>query len=390
MATTQTDIEQLIAKENPVYFYIQGDSNAQGLLPQNNWNFKFASGALTTEPWPLVMEQSLAKQGIKTIVENHSETGRRLVGRTPFAAEVPGVGAKDGRVALQQIVVNIFNKHRNNNAPVYIIINLGANDLQDQSISKEYLQNSLIKHVLTILTNANVQYDLANKIKDHIEKLRMIDFLEHLSQFMSKDIAKSYLPTYLDSPMHDEAFSKLVAENLDIIKTLFTLLKWNIAIIPPARIIGHPYGGFVHAGLSMEWPNIVEAVVTQIGVKNVFSIKNAQTYCTPSQDEFGGSIHFTPEDHRRYGQQIALFFEQKIRLQKLEQEFENKQTLEQATISATQYLTNTSLATSYHPAAMLTNSNALSKGTDLATRQDLEPYESSSPMILGSQEALWF
>jgi len=389
MATTQTDIVHLIAKEHPVYFYIQGDSNAQGLLPQNNWHFKFASGALTTEPWPLVMEQSLAKQGIKAIVENHSETGRRLVGRTPFTAEVASVGAKDGRVALQQMVVNIFNKHRNNNTPIYIIINLGANDLQDQSISKEYLQNSLMKHVLTILTNANVQYDLANKIKGHTEETRTIDFLEHLSQFMGKDIAKSYLPISLDSSMHDEAFSKLVAENLDLIKTLFTSLKWNIAIAPPARIIGHPYGGFVNAELSMEWPSIVEAIVTQIGAKNVFSINNAQIYCTPSQDEFGGSIHFTPEDHRRYGQQIALFFEQKIRLQKLEQEFENKQTLEQTTINATQRLSHTSPTTSCPPATMISNLNASNQGTDVR-EPNLEPYELASPMILGSHETLWF
>lgn len=174
MATTQTDIAHLIAKKHPIYFYIQGDSNAQGLLPSNNWNFKFASGALTPEPWPLVLERSLAKQGINAIVENHSETGRRLVGRTPFAAEVPSVGAKDGRVALQQMIVNIFNKHRNSNASIYIVINLGANDLQDLSISKEHLQDRLMQHVLTILTNANVQYDLANKIKDRPDELHII------------------------------------------------------------------------------------------------------------------------------------------------------------------------------------------------------------------------
>lgn len=150
---------------------------------------------------------------------------------------------------------------------------------------------------------------------------------------MGKNISKSYLFTPLDAPMPEEAWATLVSENLNVIKTLFTLLEWNIAIAPPALIIGHPYGGFVNAELSTEWPSIVEAVVTQIGAKNVFSIHNAQSYCTPSQEEFGGCIHFTPEDHQRYGQQIAFFFEQKIKLERLAQELDIKQRLEQATIS---------------------------------------------------------
>lgn len=156
------------------YFYVQSDSNSQGLLPgmHSNFSLELGAGINTTEPWPMSMKRILRENGVHAIVENFSESGRRLAGKTYIEGERCSVGEKDGRVALQSMLTSIINKHDSSAENVTIIIALGANDLQESDITPEYLKGSLIKHILTIMTNPNLQFNLLSKfdIKEYKRK----------------------------------------------------------------------------------------------------------------------------------------------------------------------------------------------------------------------------
>jgi len=318
-------------KPKPDYFYIQGDSNSQGLRPDCAWNLKIGMGRMAEEPWPSVMEKWLTNRGIKAIVENCSETGRRLAGKTHSEAERSSIGAKDGRVALQQMVGTIFNKHGVKSDKVHIIINLGTNDLQDYHISKDYLKGSLIKHILTVLINPNLQYALLEQISGSEKELKVTNFFEGLNRIMAMDIAKSYSETVPITEIeksssvdemanHGSIFNTFIDENSSVIRDLFSMINWNFVIVPPVLVRGYPFGSFANAALSQHWPNIVDEVVKFFDVKNIYSVKDAQKFCIPSSDEMGGSLHLTPQQHKVYGEEMGKFFASRLALEETAKE----------------------------------------------------------------------
>lgn len=277
--------------------HVHGDSNSQGLLPggSSHYSLDIGAGRNAPLPWPAVMERILKKRRVWAEVINHSESGRRLVGRSANSFETNGVGRKDGRVALQQIVTMMMNQGGEQNQNVALIINLGTNDLQDPDIGSAQLRDRFLKHVLTIFTNPQLQFNLLQRI-DQSQYSQLTQFFTELNGMMSDEIATG---------TEVQGLSQYIENNRPLIRQLFQMIMWRIALVPPVVVQGHPYGAFPSSELSQQWPQILETVTNFFDSEHVFVVHGAQNFATPTHDEFGGSVHLSPEDHLVFGENMV-------------------------------------------------------------------------------------
>jgi lysophospholipase L1-like esterase len=290
-----------------IFIHVQGDSNSEGLVAgECKWNQDLCAGLNTPHPWPSVMEEALRQAGIDVIVLNHAESGRQLVGRAPFAEAVNGVGQKDGRAALQSIVMTMMNQGGEQNENNVLIINLGTNDLQGEGVKAEDLRDRMLKHILTILTNPTLQYNLHARIAP-AQQQAALDFLKQLSRLIAEEIATG---------ANNENLTTLIHQNRELIRHLFDLIGWRIVIVPPVLVAGHPYGGFRSAELARQWPTIVNDVIDFLGRNpRLIAVNHAQDFAQPHVDEFGGSVHLNAEDHAAFGRHMAAFLRGILRVE---------------------------------------------------------------------------
>lgn len=301
------------------YLHVLGDSNSEGLRPgaESEFNMEILMGLNVDTPWPFVMESMLRKEGVRITVENHSEGARRIAGKTYLEGGKSSIGEKDGRVALQGIVSDIINKHTENSDKIIIMIDLGANDLHDSNITPEYLKGSIIKLVLTILTNSNLQYRLLRKMKGD-EYASTLNFIKKLNAFVSADIRENFRDKPIESSggsaekiaTHGKIFDEIInTENKNLITKLFKMIGWKIILVPSVEISGFPFGKdvFVSADLSKQWKKIILEVVEFFNVDNIFAVEEAQKFVIPHTDEFGGCVHLDAKDHQVFGQEMASF-----------------------------------------------------------------------------------
>jgi len=287
------------ALAQPYYIHIQGDSNSEGMLPGPDckWNDKICAGENTEHPWPSVMQEELEREGHKVIVINHSESGRQLVGHSEYANSENGVGHKDGRAALQQIVMTMMNMGGERNDRQILVINLGTNDLQIKDITEDMLMRRMVTHIATILTNPTLEHRLLTRIgtadRDAAEK-----FLMTLNRLTAGELATGRFTTEL---------ADHVMAHRDLIRRLFDLINWRILIIPPVIVTGHPFGGFPAAHLSPRWPDIVRHVLDFFATPRMTAALEAQAWARPHVDEFGGFVHLNEQDHLQFGLHMATF-----------------------------------------------------------------------------------
>jgi hypothetical protein len=280
------------------YIHVQGDSNSEGMLPGPvcGWNDDICAAKNTPSPWPSVMEEELCKAGLNNlIVLNHSESTRHLCGKSLLKGAINGVGQKDGRAALQGIVMLMMNHGGEQNQKNVLLINLGSNDLQPSGVTEAQLHNKLLIHVVTVLTNPTLQYNLLMRHTES-ERALILGFMKRLNELISADIAKESLdPNIID----------LIEQKKALIQQLFRLINWKIVIIPPIIITGHPFGALVSSKLSLRWPAIVDQVVAFISSPCVIAATGAQEFAKPHTEEWGGCAHFDAEDHRAFGRAMA-------------------------------------------------------------------------------------
>lgn len=283
-----------------IFIHVQGDSNSEGILPGSSCDLgsHLCSARIAERPWPLVMEQVLLENGFDVMVSNHTESDRKLAGRSALECGSTDFAEKDGRLAMWHIVKSMWVQDKGEPSEnVILLLNLGSNDLQPEGVSEIQARNILITHIASILTSPLLDYPLLRQLNSYEQDIAF-EFLHTLRQSTYEDEETPNLPPQT---------TNFILKNKVIVRGLFSLLEWQIFVIPPVRITGHPYGSFQSSDVSLHWPSIVKEAVEFFDSPHVIAVKNAQSFATPHVEECGGFVHFDETDHRVFGERMASF-----------------------------------------------------------------------------------